>query len=36
MAGKTRDPDGETFFWWKWTMIGAAIFVGVVFAFILN
>jgi hypothetical protein len=36
MAGKTRDPDDEAFFWWKWTMIGALIYVGVVFAFILN
>jgi hypothetical protein len=35
MAGKTRSPDSEAFFWWKWTMIGAVAFVGVVFAFIL-
>jgi hypothetical protein len=36
MAGKTRDPDSEAFFWWKWTMIGVLIYVGVVFVFILK
>ena len=36
MAGKTRDPDSEAFFWWKWTMGGAVVFIGTVFAFILN
>ena len=36
MAGKTRDPDSEAFFWWKWAMIGAVVYIGVVFAFILN
>jgi hypothetical protein len=36
MAGKRRDPENEALFWWKWTMIGAVIYVGVVFAFILR
>lgn len=35
MAGKARTPDNEAFFWWKWTMIGAVVFVSVVFAFVL-
>ncbi len=35
MAGKTRTPDSEAFFWWKWAMIGGAVFVGVIFAFVL-
>ncbi len=36
MADKTRTPGDEAFFWFKWTMIGATIFIGVVFAFILS
>lgn len=36
MAGNTRDPDKEAFFWTKWAMIGALVFIGVVFAFILK
>ena len=36
MAGKTRDPDNEAYFWWKWATIGALVYVGVVFAFVLN
>lgn len=36
MAGKTRDPDNEAFFWWKWAMIGGLVYISVVFAFILN
>jgi hypothetical protein len=36
MAGKTRPPDEEASFWFTWTMAGATIFVGVVFAFILS
>jgi hypothetical protein len=36
MAGKTRTPDEDAFFWWRQTMIGIVVFVGVVFAFILN
>jgi len=36
MAGKTRNPDNEAFFWWRWAMTGVFIFAGVVFAFILK
>jgi len=36
MAGKTRTPDEDAFFWWKWTMISVLVYAGVVFAFILN
>lgn len=36
MAGKKRKPDEEASFWFTWTMAGATIFIGVVFAFILN
>lgn len=36
MAGKTRNPDSEARFWWKWTMMGGLVFVGVIFTFILN
>ena len=36
MAGKARKPDEEASFWFTWTMVGATIFVGVVFAFILS
>jgi hypothetical protein len=35
MAGKTRDADQETKFWWGWTMVGAAVYIAVVFGFIL-
>ena len=34
--GEERDPDGEASFWFKWALIGAAVYVGVVFWFILK
>ena len=36
MADKKRKPDEEASFWFTWTMAGATIFIGVVFAFILS
>jgi len=36
MAGKTREPGDEAFFWFKWTMAGAMLFIAIVFAFILS
>ena len=34
--GEERDSDGEASFWFKWAVIGAAAYIGVVFWFILR